>query len=72
LSHETAAGLKYRITGTYDLPHKTLGVIFNFDKMIAGEFEKMPGCSQSLGRSSISNEAPVSGALPQYLRNGCS
>jgi hypothetical protein len=40
LSHETAAGLKHRVTGTYDLPHKTLGVIFNFDKMIGGEFEK--------------------------------
>jgi uncharacterized protein YndB with AHSA1/START domain len=30
----------WEMTGTYGLLHKTMGVIFNFDKMVGGEFEK--------------------------------
>ena len=30
----------WEMTGTYGFLHKTMGVIFNFDKMVGGEFEK--------------------------------
>jgi Polyketide cyclase / dehydrase and lipid transport len=30
----------WEMTGTYGFLHKTMGVVFNFDKMVGGEFEK--------------------------------
>jgi uncharacterized protein YndB with AHSA1/START domain len=30
----------WEMTGIYGFVHKTLGVVFNFDKMVGGEFEK--------------------------------
>jgi len=30
----------WEMTGSYGLLHKTMGLIFNFDKMVGGEFEK--------------------------------
>jgi hypothetical protein len=32
--------VSWEMTGTYGLVHKIMGVIFNFDKMVGGEFEK--------------------------------
>jgi uncharacterized protein YndB with AHSA1/START domain len=36
----TSTEVTWEMTGTYGFFHKTLGVIFNFDKMVGGEFEK--------------------------------
>ena len=36
----TSTQVTWEMTGTYGFLHKTLSVIFNFDKMIGGEFEK--------------------------------
>jgi hypothetical protein len=30
----------WEMTGTYGFLHKTMGVVFNFDKIVGGEFEK--------------------------------
>ena len=30
----------WEMTGTYGFLHKTMGVVFNFDKMVGAEFEK--------------------------------
>ena len=32
--------VSWEMTGTYGLLHKIMGVVFNFDKMVGGEFEK--------------------------------
>jgi carbon monoxide dehydrogenase subunit G len=38
--HGSGTEVTWEMTGTYGLLHKTMGVIFNFDKMVGGEFEK--------------------------------
>jgi len=35
-----ATEVTWEMTGTYGFVHKTMGVVFNFDKMVGGEFEK--------------------------------
>ncbi len=35
-----ATEVSWEMSGTYGFLHKTMGVIFNFDKMVGGEFEK--------------------------------
>jgi uncharacterized protein YndB with AHSA1/START domain len=36
----SATEVTWEMTGTYGFLHKTLGVVFNFDKTVGGEFEK--------------------------------
>jgi uncharacterized protein YndB with AHSA1/START domain len=36
----SATEVTWEMSGTYGFLHKTLGVVFNFDKMVGGEFEK--------------------------------
>ena len=36
----SATEVTWEMSGTYGILHKTMGVIFNFDKMVGGEFEK--------------------------------
>jgi hypothetical protein len=38
--HGDSTEVTWEMTGTYGFVHKTMGVIFNFDKMVGGEFEK--------------------------------
>jgi uncharacterized protein YndB with AHSA1/START domain len=38
--HGDSTDITWEMTGTYGFVHKTMGVIFNFDKMVGGEFEK--------------------------------
>lgn len=35
-----ATEVTWEMTGTYGFLHKTMGVVFNFDKMVGSEFEK--------------------------------
>jgi hypothetical protein len=36
----SATEVSWEMTGRYGFLHKTLGVVFNFDKMVGDEFEK--------------------------------
>jgi carbon monoxide dehydrogenase subunit G len=38
--HGSSTEVTWEMSGTYGFLHKTMGVIFNFDKMVGGEFEK--------------------------------
>jgi carbon monoxide dehydrogenase subunit G len=38
--HGSSTEVTWEMSGTYGILHKTMGVIFNFDKMVGGEFEK--------------------------------
>jgi hypothetical protein len=38
--HGDNTEVTWQMTGTYGFVHKTMGVIFNFDKLVGGEFEK--------------------------------
>jgi uncharacterized protein YndB with AHSA1/START domain len=39
-SQGASTEVTWEMTGKYGLLHKTMGVIFNFDKMVGGQFEK--------------------------------
>jgi hypothetical protein len=51
------------MTGTYGFLHKTMGVIFNFDKMVGSEFEK------GLADLKTQAEAPTLAAIPSSDQN---